>query len=129
MHVSNGYDNAHFEWLFDGLKANGAQWDIIGMSLYPSASNWQTYNAECFANMNDMVARYNTPVMVCEVGMPENEASTCESFITDLIHKVQGGEWRQGAWGDVLGAGELCAFSWLMGLAAFDPIRGSRRWR
>jgi arabinogalactan endo-1,4-beta-galactosidase len=89
VHVSNGYDNAHFEWLFDGLKSNGAQWDIIGMSLYPSASNWQTYNTECLANMNDMVARYGTPVMICEVGMPENEASTCEAFITDLIHKVR----------------------------------------
>ncbi len=36
VHLSDGYDNAHFEWMFDGLKANGAQWDIIGMSLYPS---------------------------------------------------------------------------------------------
>jgi arabinogalactan endo-1,4-beta-galactosidase len=89
VHVSNGYDSAHFQWLFDGLKSNGAQWDIIGMSLYPSATNWQTYNAECFANMNDMVARYGTPVMICEVGMPENEAATCNSFITDLIHKVR----------------------------------------
>jgi arabinogalactan endo-1,4-beta-galactosidase len=89
VHVSNGYDNAHFEWLFDGLKANGAQWDIIGMSLYPSASNWASYNTSCLANMNDMVSRYNKPVMICEVGMPENEATTCESFITDLIHKVR----------------------------------------
>ncbi len=89
VHLSNGYDNAHFEWLFDGLKSNGAKWDIIGMSLYPSASNWAAYNSECLANMNDMVARYGTPVMICEVGMPENEASTCETFITDLIHKVR----------------------------------------
>jgi arabinogalactan endo-1,4-beta-galactosidase len=89
VHVSNGYDRVHFQWLFDGLKANGAQWDIIGMSLYPSATDWQTYNTECLANMNDMVARYGTSVMICEVGMPENEAGTCEEFITDLIHKVR----------------------------------------
>lgn len=89
VHLSNGYDNAHFEWLFDGLKSNGAKWDIVGMSLYPSASNWATYNMQCLANMNDMVARYGTPVMICEVGMPENEPNTCEAFITDLIHKVR----------------------------------------
>jgi arabinogalactan endo-1,4-beta-galactosidase len=89
VHVSNGYDNAHFEWLFDGLKANGAQWDIIGMSLYPSATDWASYNTSCLANMNDMVSRYNKPVMICEVGMPENYAATCESFIADLIHKVR----------------------------------------
>jgi arabinogalactan endo-1,4-beta-galactosidase len=89
VHLSNGYDNGHFEWLFDGLKANGAQWDIIGMSLYPSATNWAVYDDSCLANMNDMVSRYKTPVMICEVGMPENDATTCESFITDLIHKVR----------------------------------------
>ena len=27
--------------------------------------------------------------MICEVGMPENEAGTCDWFITDLIHKVR----------------------------------------
>ena len=42
VHVSNGYDSVHFQWLFDGLKSNGAKWDIIGMSLYPSAGYWQT---------------------------------------------------------------------------------------
>ena len=89
VHVSNGYDSVHFQWLFDGLKSNGAQWDIIGMSLYPSASNWSAYNTECAANMNGLVARYGTPVMICEVGMPEDEAGTCEAFITDLIHKVR----------------------------------------
>ncbi len=33
VHISNGYDNSLFRWMFDGLKANGANWDIIGMSL------------------------------------------------------------------------------------------------
>ena len=89
VHISNGYDNSLFRWVFDGLKANGAQWDIIGMSLYPSAANWVSYNDSCLSNMNDMVSRYGKSVMICEVGMPENEATTCESFIADLIHKVK----------------------------------------
>jgi arabinogalactan endo-1,4-beta-galactosidase len=89
VHISNGYDNSLFRWMFDGLKSNGANWDIIGMSLYPSSSNWQTYNTQCLANMNDMVSRYNKQVMICEVGMPYTDASTCQSFITDLISKVK----------------------------------------
>jgi arabinogalactan endo-1,4-beta-galactosidase len=36
VHISNGYDNGLFRWMFDGLKANGAKYDVIGMSLYPS---------------------------------------------------------------------------------------------
>jgi arabinogalactan endo-1,4-beta-galactosidase len=89
VHISNGYDNNLFRWVFDGLKANGAHWDIIGMSLYPSATNWQTYNASCLANMNDMISRYNKPVMICEVGMPADQASTCQSFLTDIISKTK----------------------------------------
>jgi arabinogalactan endo-1,4-beta-galactosidase len=59
VHISNGFDNNLFRWIFDGLKNNGAQFDIIGMSLYPSTSNWSSLNDQCLANMNDMVSRYN----------------------------------------------------------------------
>jgi arabinogalactan endo-1,4-beta-galactosidase len=89
VHISNGYDNSLFRWMFDGLKNNGAQWDIIGMSLYPSASNWSTLNSQCLANMNDMVSKYGKDVMVVEVGMSWDQASACNSFIADLINKVK----------------------------------------
>src|SRR5258708_11476752 len=89
VHLSNGYDNSLYRWMFDGLKSNGASWDIIGMSLYPTAANWQSYNSLCLANMNDMIARYNKQVMICEVGMPANDPSTCQSFLVDLINKTK----------------------------------------
>ena len=88
VHHSNGYNNTDFRWLFDGLKANGAQWDIIGMSLYPSTTNWQSYDTQCLANINDMVSRYGTPCMVVEVGMAEDQPATARSFLSDLITKV-----------------------------------------
>lgn len=88
VHISNGYDNNLFRWIFDGLKSNGAKYDVIGMSLYPSASNWSTYNSQCLANMNDMVSRYNKEVMVVEVGMNWNNAADCKSFLQDLISKT-----------------------------------------
>jgi len=87
VHISNGYDNNLFRWIFDGLKNNNAKWDIIGMSLYPSSNNWNNLNAQCLANMNDLVTRYNTPVMICEVGMSWTDSSVCKSFISDLIAK------------------------------------------
>ncbi len=89
VHVSNGYDNALFRWNLDGLKANGAVWDVIGMSLYPTTANWSTLNSQCLTNMNDMVARYGSEIMVCEVGMSWDQAATCNSFLTDLITKVK----------------------------------------
>lgn len=87
VHLQNGNDNALFRWLFDGLKSNGAKWDVIGMSLYPSADNWQTMNDDCVANMNDMITRYGKEVMLCEVGMAWDAPEVAEAFLTDLITK------------------------------------------
>jgi len=89
VHVQNGNDNGLFRWLFDGLKSNGGKWDVIGMSLYPSTTNWSTMNSNCLANMNDMVARYGTEVMICEVGMSWDSADAAKSFLTDLVTKTK----------------------------------------
>lgn len=89
VHISNGYDNNLFRWIFDGLKNNGGKWDVIGMSLYPTASNWSTLNTQCLANMNDMVARYNKEVMVVETGMSWDQPSAAYSFLSDLIAKTK----------------------------------------
>jgi arabinogalactan endo-1,4-beta-galactosidase len=89
VHVSNGYDNNLFRWMFDGLKNNGAKWDITGMSLYPTSANWSALNSQCLTNMNDMVARYGKDVMVVETGMSWDQPTACNSFIADLITKVK----------------------------------------
>ncbi|MFB9844336.1 glycoside hydrolase family 53 protein [Mucilaginibacter ginsenosidivorans] len=88
VHVSNGFDNDLFRYLFDGLKNNGAHWDIIGMSLYPSTTNYTTLDTQCQSNINDMVARYGTPVMLCEIGMQANQPGISRDFLTDIITKV-----------------------------------------
>lgn len=89
VHISNGFDNGLFRWIFDGLKNNAARWDVIGMSLYPDPANWTSMNEQCLANINDMVARYNKPVMITEVGMSWDQPAACNSFISDLINKVK----------------------------------------
>lgn len=89
VHLSNGYDNGLFRWMFDGLKNNGAQWDVIGMSLYPEANNWSTLTTQCLANMNDMVTRYSKEVVVAEIGMGWSEAQACRDFIADILKKTR----------------------------------------
>jgi arabinogalactan endo-1,4-beta-galactosidase len=89
VHVSNGYDNSLFRWLFDGLKTNNAKYDVIGMSLYPTAANWATLNTQCLTNMNDMVTRYGKEVMVVEVGMSWDQAAQSKLFLADLITKTR----------------------------------------
>lgn len=89
IHVQEGNKNDLYRWLFDGLKKNNAKWDIIGMSLYPSADNWQEMNNACIANMKDMIERYDTEVIVSEVGMPWDQAEACYNFLSDLITQSQ----------------------------------------
>lgn len=88
VHMANGYNNTIFRWLFDGLTANNARYDIIGLSLYPEETTWPTLNTQCEANMKDMIARYNKDVMLCEIGMPATNGSACKRFIEDLTEKV-----------------------------------------
>jgi arabinogalactan endo-1,4-beta-galactosidase len=89
VHVSNGWDNSLFRWLFDGLHNNGGKFDVVGMSLYPTAASWQSMNMNCLANMNDMVVRHNKEVMVVEVGMSWDKPVECGSFLSDLISKTK----------------------------------------
>ncbi len=87
VHISNGADNNLFRWIFDGLRSNGARWDVIGMSLYPTVSDWAATNSGCLNNMKDMVTRYGSEIMICEVGMPADQPAACKAFITDIISK------------------------------------------
>lgn len=87
VHISNGYDNGMFRWIFDGLKNNNVSYDVIAMSLYPSSDNWSTLNNQCLTNMNDMIVRYGKEIMISEVGMDFSKAAECKSFLTDLIKK------------------------------------------
>jgi len=89
VHLQGGNDNSLYRWLFDGLKNNGGKWDAIGMSLYPDADNWQTMNEQCLTNINDMISRYNSEVMICETGMQWDQPETCKAFLTDLIAKTK----------------------------------------
>ncbi|MBI1781375.1 MAG: glycosyl hydrolase 53 family protein [Sphingobacteriales bacterium] len=91
VHISNGWDNSLFRWIFDGLNSNAAKYDVIGMSLYPSyvSGGWSTANAQCLQNMNDMVSRYGKEVMIVEVGMPWDNAAESKNFLTDIIAKAK----------------------------------------
>jgi arabinogalactan endo-1,4-beta-galactosidase len=91
VHVSNGWDNSLFRWNIGGLISNGAKFDVIGMSLYPSyvGTGWASANQQCLSNMNDMVSRYDKEIMVVEVGMPWTDSTACKLFISDLIAKTR----------------------------------------
>lgn len=89
VHLANGDDRRLFRWMFDGLAAAGAKYDVIGMSLYPKPGDWPERTSECLANMNDVVVRYGKAVMVCEVGMDASAPGAGRAFLADIIAKTR----------------------------------------
>jgi len=90
VHLANCFKNADNRWLFDGLVANGASFDVLGFSDYPtnvSGSTWQTINSSCLTNLNDMVSRYGKEVMISEIGVPWDNASA-QTIVKDMVTKV-----------------------------------------
>lgn len=90
VHIANGYSSGSSRYVLDALQANGAHWDVAGLSLYPSITNWPALTAQCLANMNDLVSRYpGTEVMVVETGMPAAYPIPARQMLLDLIAKTK----------------------------------------
>ena len=106
VHLDQGNDASLYNKIFDGLVTNGGKWDMIGMSLYPgeepskdnnltewneidkNGKTWQQLNDDCIANMNALITKYNTKVMMCEIGIPWNYEEA-EAFYTDFMTKAK----------------------------------------
>jgi arabinogalactan endo-1,4-beta-galactosidase len=79
IHIAGISNLNDFEWFFDGLKAAGANFDVIGASYYDGPSNITTVAA----NLKTLAARYSKPVLICEIGYSYSDP-------TDAYTDVQG---------------------------------------
>ncbi len=92
VHLDNGYDNKLYNWIFDGLKANGGKWDMIGMSLYPywaqqshpEQDEDQTL-ALCIDNINKVAQKYGCDVMIVETGVEASKPEPGRAFMRKLF--------------------------------------------
>ena len=75
VHLDNGWDESLYNWNLDILVNNGANFDMIGMSLYPYwTESYHGKTAEqtisgCMANIKRVSAKYDCDVMIVETGM------------------------------------------------------------
>ncbi len=92
VHLDSG-DNAWiYDRMFDLLDANGGKYDMIGMSLYPywaedqgADGGWRKVAGDCAANIARVKQKYGKPVMICEIGMPYDQANLCNQLITLMM--------------------------------------------
>lgn len=92
LHIASGNNNDLFRWNIDGLTNNGlnsSKLDIVGMSLYPDATNWKMMVDNTYNNMLDVKARYGKDVMMAEIGFNSSQPSISHQFLTYMIEKTK----------------------------------------
>lgn len=89
VHLANADDNELYKWNIGGLIDNGANFDVIAMSLYPDEDNWQIKVENSYANMLDMKTRFNKEVMIAEVGFSSDKPAKAFQFLTYIIEKTK----------------------------------------
>lgn len=95
VHLDNGFDNDTYNHVFDGLAANGARWDIIGMSVYPFWAMDTGREPDAASTLRDAIdnirklkKKYGTDVMITEVGVESEKPTEGESFMNSLFDAV-----------------------------------------
>jgi len=93
LHIDQGNNNVRFRWWFDAAKANGAKYDVIGMSYYPYWLNethpdYRTSINDLAANLKDMESRYGKEVMVVEVGGEDTQVQNTYDMLITVQQKT-----------------------------------------
>ena len=88
VHLDRGNLLDIYTRIFNGLKLNNTKWDIIGMSFYPDAGDWQKQTDALTDNIITLSEKYGTPCMVVETGMLRNDPGTAREYFEYLFDKM-----------------------------------------
>ena len=96
IHLDDGFDQGLYDRVFDSLKANGVEWDIIGMSVYPFwALEGKKQDSEIMtlvnsiANIRHLKEKYGSDVMIVEVGVDARDPKPGKQFIKAIIKSAR----------------------------------------
>ena len=81
IHLANLSNLSDAEWFFDLIKSYGATWDVSGFSYYDGPGTLSTITT----NLNTIAARYDKPVLICEIGHSNSDyMGTAEDMKTAI---------------------------------------------
>lgn len=98
VHLDSGNRSDLYTRIFPVLNANGARYDIIGMSLYPCwwddsigdySTDWKSTTDACLENISKVSASYGKDVIICETGMPVTKPEAANEMLTYLLEKTR----------------------------------------
>jgi arabinogalactan endo-1,4-beta-galactosidase/putative cell wall-binding protein len=92
IHLANGYDNTTFSKFFKGITDNSAEFDVIGMSYYPTYSANMDYTSSIDSlgnNLEAMASTYHKEVMVVEVGQAATTGDNAYNMLLAVQNKLK----------------------------------------
>lgn len=96
IHLDGGCDPKRYHLIFDGLKANGCPWDMIGISVYPYwdqdaglETEWQGTVRDFTANVRELWQRYGMPLMVVETGVEAKKPIEGKVIMAEIIRAAR----------------------------------------
>ena len=93
LHIDQGNNISRSKWWFDNAQANGAKYDIIGLSYYPywldGRPDFSLSIDDLGNNMSDLASRYGKEVMVVEVGGEDTQPQNTFDMLVAVQKKVK----------------------------------------
>ena len=95
-HIDNAWKMDTLNWFY-GLMANtGVEYDMIGLSLYPSYwenggyPDWKDKVNKAISNVKTLAGTYRKDIMMVEFGMPASEPQASKAALEALINGLKG---------------------------------------
>ena len=89
-----GTENA--KWFFTDFKAAGGKFDMIGLSHYPTTTEWNSSSSSAtHSNINaakyvrEAIETFHVPVMICETGFESWRPEVASEVMHDLMSRMK----------------------------------------
>ncbi len=89
IHVDRGHDVSYANQIFTLLQTYSANYDIIGLSLYPNSSSWSDRTTACISNISTLYTNFGHDVMICETGMDYSNADAAYAMLSYLLENSE----------------------------------------
>ena len=134
LHLDNGWNLDTLNWFLTLMQAHSLQYDILGLSLYPSYwengayPDWTPKVRQFLTNLPILTSSYGKPVMLVEFGMPASQPDKAKAALQYIFDQARGNDsflgvfyWEPEAEHDRNGY-DYGAFSGGKPTAALDPF-------
>ena len=95
LHLDNGWKLDTLNWFLTLMKGKSLNYDILGLSLYPSYwengayPDWKPKVQQFVANLPTLNQNYGKPVMLVEFGMPASQPAQAKAALQYLLDNTK----------------------------------------